>query len=59
VVVGVDGGPASERALAVAFDEASWRNAPLVAAHSWRDFDYVTDLPIDDALIEWESVEVE
>ena len=55
----MDGGPASERALAVAFDEASWRNAPLVAAHSSRDFDYVTDLPIDDALIEWESVEVE
>jgi nucleotide-binding universal stress UspA family protein len=59
VVVGVDRSPASERALAVAFDEASWRNAPLVAVHSWRDSDYVTASPIDDALTEWASAEVE
>jgi len=37
VVVGVDGTPASEDAIAVAFDEASWRGAPLVAVHAWHD----------------------
>ncbi|TNC19626.1 universal stress protein [Amycolatopsis alkalitolerans] len=37
VVVGVDGSVASEEAVAVAFDEASWRGAPLIAVHSWDD----------------------
>jgi nucleotide-binding universal stress UspA family protein len=39
VVVGVDGSAASERALAIAFDEASWRGADLVALHAWIDSD--------------------
>ncbi len=34
VVVGVDGSPASERALAIAFDEASRRATGLVAVHA-------------------------
>ena len=37
VVVGVDGSPASESAIAIAFDEASWRGAELVALHAWID----------------------
>ncbi|MTD54618.1 universal stress protein [Amycolatopsis pithecellobii] len=37
VVAGVDGSPDSESALGVAFEEASWRNVPLVAVHAWRD----------------------
>ena len=37
VVVGVDGSPTSERAISVAFQEASMRNAPLVAVHVWSD----------------------
>jgi nucleotide-binding universal stress UspA family protein len=37
VVVGIDGSPASEQAIAVAFEEASQRGAPLVAAHVWMD----------------------
>jgi nucleotide-binding universal stress UspA family protein len=37
VVVGVDGSPSSEDAIAIAFEEASWRNAPLLALHSWDD----------------------
>ncbi|QBJ98787.1 universal stress protein [Rhodococcus sp. ABRD24] len=37
VVVGVDGSPTSERAIAVAFEEAAQRGAPLVAIHAWSD----------------------
>ncbi|WP_020658874.1 universal stress protein [Amycolatopsis benzoatilytica] len=37
VVVGVDGSPSSEQAVAVAFEEASWRKAPLTAVHCWDD----------------------
>jgi nucleotide-binding universal stress UspA family protein len=39
VVVGIDGSPASELATAIAFDEASWRGADLVAVHAWIDAD--------------------
>lgn len=52
VVAGVDGSPASMRALAAAFDEASWRGVPLVALHSWRDADYVTATPVQSAVVE-------
>lgn len=44
VVVGIDGSPASERATAIAFDEASWRRVELVAVHAWLDND-VSGLP--------------
>jgi nucleotide-binding universal stress UspA family protein len=37
VVVGVDGSPASERALEIAFEEASFRGVDLVAVHAWSD----------------------
>lgn len=37
VVVGVDGSPASEHALAIAFEQASFRGADLVAVHAWSD----------------------
>ena len=37
VVVGVDGTPLSEAALAFAFDAASARRAPLVVVHTWLD----------------------
>lgn len=40
VVVGVDGSPLSERAIAYAFEEASLRDAPLVAVHAWLDVEY-------------------
>jgi nucleotide-binding universal stress UspA family protein len=37
VVVGIDGSTASERATALAFEEASLRNVELVALHAWCD----------------------
>ena len=37
VVVGVDGSPASEPALAIAFDHASRRGVELVAVHAFSD----------------------
>jgi nucleotide-binding universal stress UspA family protein len=39
VLVGIDGSPASELATAIAFDEASWRGAELVALHAFNDAD--------------------
>jgi len=37
VLVGIDCSPASERALELAFDEASFRGVALVAFHAWSD----------------------
>jgi nucleotide-binding universal stress UspA family protein len=37
VVVGVDGSPAGEEAIACAFDEASIRGVGLVAVHTWLE----------------------
>lgn len=37
VVVGIDGSPASEKAVAIAFEEASLRGVDLMAVHAWSD----------------------
>lgn len=37
VVVGVDGSPVNDPAVAFAFEEASLRGVPLVALHTWID----------------------
>ncbi|MDX1875123.1 universal stress protein [Mycolicibacterium sp. 120266] len=42
VVVGIDCSSASDRATGIAFDEAAWRGAPLVAVHVWSD--HIDDL---------------
>lgn len=56
IVVGVDGSPASEAALAFAYDMASRRNADLEAVHVWSDVISVWggSVPIPD--LDWDAV---
>jgi nucleotide-binding universal stress UspA family protein len=54
VLVGVDGSPTSEAAIAFAYRAAAQRAMPLVAVHTWQD------VPIEPAvwpLIDWDDVE--
>jgi nucleotide-binding universal stress UspA family protein len=56
VVVGIDGSPVSEAAIAFAFEEAAMRGADLVAVHAW------SATAIDEALapfMNWDVVGVE
>lgn len=54
VVVGIDGSPTSEAALAFAFDAAAARYSPLVAVHTWND--YVLDAAVS-PLLDWDAIE--
>lgn len=54
VVVGVDGSPVSEAALAFAFEAASVRGVPLVAVHTW--WDLLVD-PSLAPLLDWDAIE--
>jgi nucleotide-binding universal stress UspA family protein len=56
VVVGVDGSPLSEAALAFAYEAAAVRGVPLVAVHTWREL--VGDLDVA-PLLDWEAIEAE
>lgn len=54
VVVGIDGSPTSEAAIAFAYDAAAWRGVPLVAVHTW--WDRVFDLEMAPEL-DWNAIE--
>ncbi|MER6663920.1 universal stress protein [Amycolatopsis japonica] len=57
VVVGIDGSPLSEQALETAFDEASRRNASVVAVHAWSDVTYDDVYGMARLVTQWESIE--
>jgi nucleotide-binding universal stress UspA family protein len=58
VVVGVDGSPAGESALAMAFDEASWRGADLIAVHTWIEFySNSSSASAGQFLVDWDALE--
>jgi nucleotide-binding universal stress UspA family protein len=56
VVVGIDGSPISEAALAFAFDAADMRNVPLIAVHAWTDS--VLDAAVA-PLLDWDVIEAD
>jgi len=58
VVVGLDGSPTSEAAVALAFEEASLRGAELVAVHTWTE--YASDVSYATArqfVVDWKAIE--
>ncbi|GAA1965260.1 universal stress protein [Amycolatopsis minnesotensis] len=59
VVVGIDGSPTSEQAIARAFDEASARGVPLVALHAWLDVTYDDLYVTSRVLPAWDSIRAE
>ena len=52
VVVGIDGSRASELAMEIAVDEASWRGVDLVALHVGSDTDMSTVFGIDSSAVQ-------
>jgi nucleotide-binding universal stress UspA family protein len=56
VVLGVDGSPTSEAAIAFAYESASVRNVSLLAVHTWLD--QVFD-PALVPMLDWDSIETE
>ena len=56
IVVGVDGSPTSEAAIAFAYEAAAARRAPLIAVHTWQE------LPVDPAMgpmLDWDVIETQ
>jgi nucleotide-binding universal stress UspA family protein len=58
VLVGIDGSPASERATAIAFDEASRRHVDLIALHAWSDAGLFDFPGMDWSTVKWSEEEV-
>jgi nucleotide-binding universal stress UspA family protein len=59
VVVGVDGTPVGEAAIAFAFAEASARGADLVAVHAWTDLLLETAFAAGAAALDFTPLEQE
>ncbi|MET9262020.1 universal stress protein [Amycolatopsis sp. NPDC004079] len=57
VVAGVDGGWSSDAVLGTAFEEASFRQVPLVAVHAWIDVVYDSAESSARLMPQWESLE--
>lgn len=58
VLVGVDGSPASDEAIGLAFDEASLRGVHIVALHAWSDVGVFPILGMDWRDYETQGAEV-
>jgi nucleotide-binding universal stress UspA family protein len=56
VVVGLDGSPTSEAAVAFAFEAAAIREVPLLAVHTWLDIDYTGAWIALPSLVDWAAV---
>jgi nucleotide-binding universal stress UspA family protein len=55
-MVGIDGSPISEAALAFAFEAAVARKVPLIAVHAWTDG--VLEAAVA-PLLDWDAIEVD
>lgn len=53
VLVGIDGSEASERATAIAFEQAYRRGVDVLALHAW------SDVVVDPTGLDWDSVQAE
>jgi nucleotide-binding universal stress UspA family protein len=56
VVIGIDGSPNSEAALAFAFETAATRKVPLIAVHAWSDS--VLEAAVA-PLLDWDAIEAD
>jgi nucleotide-binding universal stress UspA family protein len=56
VVVGIDGSPNSEAALAFAFEAAATRKVPMIAVHAWTDS--VLEAAVA-PLLDWDAIEAD
>jgi nucleotide-binding universal stress UspA family protein len=56
IVVGIDGSPVSEAALAFAFEAAAARKADLVAVHAWNDNVFEAAVA---PLLDWDAIEAD
>ncbi|MFE3171644.1 universal stress protein [Amycolatopsis sp. NPDC059090] len=57
VVVGVDGSASSDAVIEAAFEEASFRQAPLLAVHAWIDVVYDSAESSARLMPQWESLQ--
>lgn len=58
VVVGIDGSPSSDAAIAFAIDEAALRSAPLIAYHCWSDTAHEPGVQSRPFVLDWNSIRV-